>query len=250
MARRKPLRLGIAQLPVAMGDKKANVAALFRYLDGAARTECDLVLFPECSLAGWLSPAAGRAAETVPGPLTRRLSAYARRRRMAIVVGLEERAGGRIYNSAVFIGPDGRLLARHRKIDELEIGRKVYSRGASLGVFEFAGRRVALDICADSWKPEITDALALMGAELILSPCAWAVDRGGEATNIAWIRETYRLRTKGRALTIASANGVGPVTQGPWKGRVLQGDSLVTGPDGALLLEGPTNTPALLTLAL
>jgi predicted amidohydrolase len=44
-----------------------------------------------------------------------------------------------------------------------------------------------------------------------------------------------------------AANGVGPVTQGPWKGRVLQGNSLVVGPDGRKLLEGPTHQPALLT---
>jgi predicted amidohydrolase len=247
---RKPLLVGVAQVPVAMGDKQANVAALFRYLDAAVRAKCGLVLFPECSFAGWLSPSGPRAAEPVPGPFLRRLSAYARKHRIAIAGGFEERDGSRIYNSAVLVGPDGALLRRHRKIDELEIGLRMYTRGDSLGVVEFAGRLVGLDICADSWKPEITDALAAMGAELILSPCAWAVDPGGEATNLAWIRETYRLRTAGRKLTIVAADGVGPVTEGPWKGRILQGNSLATGPDGKLLLEGPTSTPALLTLKL
>jgi predicted amidohydrolase len=250
MGRKKPLRVGIAQVPVEMGEKKRNVATLFRYLEGAARSRIDLVVFPECSLAGWLSPAARKAAEAIPGPLTRRLSAWARKHGMGIVLGLEERNSGDIHNSAILIGPDGALLARHRKIDELDIGLELYRRGGSLEVIEFAGRRVALDICADSWQPALTDALVSMGAELVLSPCAWAVDRGAEATNLAWIKETYRLRTKGRNLTIVSANGVGEVTQGPWKGRILQGNSLVTGPDGRPLLEGPTNTPALLTLSL
>jgi len=40
------------------------------------------------------------------------------------------------------------------------------------------------------------------------------------------------------------------VTEGPWKGRVLQGNSLVTGPGGTPLLTGPTNEPALLTVTL
>jgi predicted amidohydrolase len=246
----KGLLFGLGQLPVAMGDKEANVAALFRGIEEAAKATCDVALFPECSLAGWLSASARSAAEEIPGPVTRKIAEAARRRKMAVVVGLEERDGDRVYNSAVMIGPDGKILAKHRKINELEIGLQVYTRGASLGVFEFEGRTMALDICADSWNPVVTDALVALGAQVILSPSAWAVDPGGEATNIAWIRETYRQRTAGRDLFILSPNGVGPVTEGPWKGRILQGNSLVTGPGGENLLQGPTNEPALLTFRL
>jgi predicted amidohydrolase len=244
----RKLKVAIAQVPVTMGDKRANLRTLFTYLEGAARAGCDVAVFPECSLTGWLSASAPRGAEPIPGPFVRRLQALARRRRMAIVGGFEERDGRRLYNSAVFIGKDGRLLLRHRKIDELAIGLKVYSRGGALGVAEFEGRTAGLDICADSWGPQITDALYLMGARIIFSPCAWAVDRGGEETNIAWILETYRSRIGTKDLTIVTADGVGPVTEGPWKGRILQGNSLVIGPGGEKLLQGPANTPALLTL--
>jgi predicted amidohydrolase len=247
---KRGLKVGLGQVRVHMGDKKANVAGLLRAVDEAARAGCDVVALPECSLAGWLSDSARNAAESVPGPLIRKLQAEAKRRRMAIVVGLEERDGERVYNSAVMIDRRGDVVAKHRKIDELEIGLRVYTRGRSLCVFDFEGRPAALSICADSWKPTLTDALYGMGARLIFSPSAWAVDPGGEATNIAWIRETYRQRAAGRDLTIVSPNGVGDVTEGPWKGRILQGNSLVTGPDGAALLTGPTNEPALLSVAL
>jgi len=247
---RKNLLIGIGQVKVTMGDKAANVAELVQGIQEAARSKCDVVVFPECSLAGWLSSQARNAAEGIPGELTRKLQALAKRHQMAIVVGLEEREGSRVYNSAVMLDRDGEILARHRKINELEIGLEVYSRGGSLNVFEFEGRPMALDICADSWNPVITDALYDMGARAIFSPCAWAVEPGGEATNIAWIRETYRQRAAGRDLFIISPNGVGPVTEGPWKGRVLQGNSLVTGPNGEALLKGPTNQPAFLTFRL
>jgi predicted amidohydrolase len=247
---RKGLTVGLGQVRVTMGDKKANVAGLLRAVDEAARAGCDVLVLPECSLAGWLSRSARDAAEPVPGPLTRALARAARRHRMAVVAGLEEREDGRLYNSAVFIDRRGELLSRHRKVNELEIGLEVYSRGTSLNAFEFEGRPAALSICADSWTPAVTDALYGLGARVIFSPCAWAVDPGGEATNVAWIRETYRQRAAGRDLFIVSANGVGPVTEGPWKGRILQGNSLVTGPDGASVLQGPTNEPALLTVRL
>jgi len=247
---RKSLRIGLGQVRVTMGDKKANAAGLLEALGEAAAVGCDVAVLPECSLAGWLSASAREAAEPIPGPFTRTLQDIAKASRMAIVAGLEERDGDRVYNSAVMVGRDGGILGRHRKVNELEIGLKVYSRGASLNVFDFEGRPTALTICADSWTPTVTDALYEMGARWIFSPSAWAVEPGGEATNIAWIRECYRLRTANRDLTIISPNGVGEVTEGPWKGRILQGNSLVTGPNGEPLLQGPTNKSGLLTINL
>jgi predicted amidohydrolase len=247
---RKGLKVGLGQIHLEMGDKDANVTELFHAVDEAAKAGCDVLVLPECPLAGWLSPSARNAAEQIPGPLTHRFVEAARKHQMAIVTGIEEREGSRVYNSAVFIDRHGEILARHRKINELEIGLEVYSRGTALSVFSFEGRTVALNICADSWTPVMTDALYEMGARILFSPCAWAVEAGGEATNVAWIRETYRQRAAGRELYIVSANGVGDVTQGPWKGRVLQGNSLVTGPDGEALLKGPTNEPSLLTVRL
>lgn len=241
-------KVAVAQIPLVMGDKKANLRSIFDAIGEAGRRRCDIVALPECSLAGWLSRAAQKAAEPVPGPFTARLSEAARRHRMAIVAGFEEAEDGRIYNSAVLVGPDGKLLARHRKINELEIGLHVYTAGTSLNVVDLRGRRVALSICADSWIPEITDALYMMGARLIFSPCAWAISPGGEECNIAWIRQTYAARAKDKDVVIVSPDSVGRVTEGPWRGRILQGNSLVTGPNGRILLQGPANRPALLTL--
>lgn len=247
---KKSLLVGLGQVRVKMGDKEANVAELLRTLEEAARAQCDLVVFPECSLAGWLSSSARSAAEVVPGNLTRMFGEAAKRHHLAIIAGIEEREGTRVYNSAVMVDADGEILARHRKINELEIASELYSRGTTLGVFPFEGRTMALSICADSWTPPLTDALYDMGARVIVSPSAWAVEPGGEATNISWIRETYRQRAAGRDLYIISPNGVGAVSEGPWKGRVLQGNSLVTGPNGEPLLKGPTGEPALLTFRL
>jgi predicted amidohydrolase len=158
---------------------------------------------------------------------------------------MEEREGDKIYNTAVFIGKDGKILRKHRKINELDIGLKVYTRGDSLGVFDFEGVKCGLDICADSWGSEITDVLYLMDAKLIFSPSAWAVQAGKEQPNIDWISQTYRNRTKDKDLTIITSDSVGNVTQGPWKGKILQGESLIT-KKGKTLLHGPRNKEGLL----
>lgn len=245
------LKIALAQVRVTMGNKRANIAAIFDAIAVAAHQQCHMVVFPECSLAGWLSSAAAVCAESIPGPFTRRVSALARRLKLAVVVGMEERSeAGQIYNSAILIDQTGSLRMRHRKINELELATSIYSRGASLETTELWGRTVGLTICADSWVPEITDALYLLGARLIFSPGAWAVESGGETTNLSWIMETYRQRVGSRDLYIIAPNSVGPVTQGPWKGRILQGNSLVIGPGGKLLICGPTSQPALLCFTL
>jgi predicted amidohydrolase len=246
----KNLKIAIGQIPVVMGDKAHNLRTVFGAIEAAGQAQCDVIVLPECSLTGWLSPAAKTEAEPLPGKLTRSLARLARKHQLAIVVGLEERAGDKLYNTAVLIGRDGKLIARHRKINELDIGLQLYSKGDALNVVDFEGRKVALDICADSWVPHITESLYLMGAEIIFSPCAWAIEPGGEARNIQWISRIYRQRTRGKQLFIVSANGVGDVTQGPWRGKILQGNSLVFGPGGKKMLQGPTNQADLLVFHL
>src|SRR5436190_259920 len=107
---RKTLMVGLGQVQVTMGDKKANVAEIFRTIEQAARANCDVVALPECSLAGWLSSSARSAAEVIPGPLTQEFKAAAKKHEMAIVLGLEEREAGRIYNSALMFDRDGEIL--------------------------------------------------------------------------------------------------------------------------------------------
>lgn len=245
------MRIALGQVRIEMGNKRANVAAVLEAVARAGEAKCEVLVLPECCLAGWLSPAAAACAEPIPGAFTRRLSALARKHCMAIAIGIEEKGEtGRIYNTALLIDQAGAVILRHRKINELALARSTYSSGTSLEVGELCGVPVALTICADSWRPEVTDALYLMGARIIFSPSAWAVESGGEATNLSWITETYRQRVGNRDLFIIAPNGVGAVTQGPWKGRVLQGNSLVIGPGGKTLLCGPTAEPALLQLRL
>ena len=95
-----------------------------------------------------------------------------------MAAGLVERAGNRVYNAAVLIDPGGNLRLLHRKINELDIALDLYSIGDRLGVAETELGAIGLSICADNFGSSLAigDVLARMGAQLILSPCAWAVD--------------------------------------------------------------------------
>jgi predicted amidohydrolase len=163
--------------------------------------------------------------------------------------GVVERDGDRLYNAAVLIGPDGTVLLHHRKINELDIAQDLYARGDRLGVAETPWGRVGLMICADAFieGEVISRTLAAMGAAVILSPCAWAVpphhDQAREPYGDLW-RRCYGLVARDHGIWMAGASSVGPLASGPWKGHACIGCSLVVGPGGEPVLQGPYGADA------
>ncbi len=82
----------------------------------------------------------------------------------------------------------------------------------------------------------------MMGADVILSPCAWAVpadyDNAQEPYGQLW-RDNYGPVAQDFRIWIAGTCNVGPITAGPWAGRQCIGCSLLVGPDGKQVLMGP-----------
>ena len=81
-----------------------------------------------------------------------------------------------------------------------------------------------------------------MGAQLILSPSAWAVDadhdNAREPYGQLWIA-TYTELARLYGLTIIGVSNVGWIAGGPWQGRKCIGCSLAVGPGGEILAQGP-----------
>ncbi len=113
--------------PAATVDKAASL------IREAAANGAELVAFPEVFVAGypywsWIAdPVSGspwferlvRASILVPGPEIDRLCTAAREAGVHVVIGVNERSPvsvGTLYNTMVFIGPDGTILGKHRKL--------------------------------------------------------------------------------------------------------------------------------------
>ena len=155
------------QLELAAGD---NVDALEREIRGvkARFPWIDMVVAAELAARG---PNV-RQAEKLPGPLERRFCRVAKESGIWLVPGtLYERAGKQVFNTASAIDPDGKVVARYRKLYPF----LPYERGVANGdqgvVFDVPGvGRFGLSICYDMWFPETTRTLAWMGAEVIIHP--------------------------------------------------------------------------------
>ncbi len=237
-------RLGMAQILVEGGRPDANLARATERVCQAAQAGCRIVVLPECMDLGWTHPSARQIAQPIPGPHSRALAAAALEHHVFVVAGLVERAGDRLFNSAVLISPAGELLLLHRKINELDIALDLYAVGDRLGVVETEMGTLGVDICADNFPSSLAigHVLARMGAQVILSPSAWAVDAHHDNLTqpygALW-RESYSQLASLYDITMVGVSHVGWLTAGPWKGRKVIGCSLAIGPGGEVLAEAP-----------
>jgi predicted amidohydrolase len=243
-------RLGLVQMyvqPGAVGDNLRRAESLTRRaVDGGAR----VVVLPEAMDCGWTHASSRTDAGSIPGGRAyETLARLAREHDAFVCSGLTERASDRVYNAAVLVGPDGRLLLRHRKLNELDIAHDVYDPGDRIGVARTPPATFGLMICADGFATGhvVSRSLGLMGADVILSPSAWAVpadhDNAQTPYGKEW-RDCYTPVARELGLWIVGVSNVGPVVGGPWDGRRCIGCSLVVGPDGREVVKGPYGAEA------
>ena len=236
-------RLALAQMRVQPGEKARNLSRASEIIHEAAKGGAQIVLLPEAMNLGWMHPTS--LADEIPGGESfLALAKAARESKVQLCAGLIERAGGQTFNSAILLDPRGELLAHHRKINELQIAHELYSPGDRLTVVETAFGKIGIMMCADAFiqGQVITRALATMGAQIILSPCAWAVppNHSNELDPYGglWV-ENYTPVARERGVWIAAASSVGPIKHGPWSAWTCIGSSLVVAPNGEVLLRGP-----------
>jgi predicted amidohydrolase len=235
---------GLAQILVEGGCPAANLDRAVDAIRLAAAGDCRLVVLPECLDLGWTHPSARDLAQPIPGPHVDRLALAAREGGIYVAAGLVERSTERLYNAAVLLAPTGEILLHYRKINELDIALDLYAVGDRLAVAHTELGVLGLNICADNFDASLAigHTLARMGAQVIVSPSAWAVDADhdqvGEPYGRLW-REAYGKLTALYDLTIVGVSSVGQIRGGPWQGRKCIGCSLAMGKGGTILAQGP-----------
>jgi len=160
-----------------------------------------------------------------------------------VCAGLTERSNDQVYNAAVIIDKQGKLLCKHRKLNELGIGHEYYAQGDRLNVVETEFGTFGLMICADGCAKDhvLARSLCYMGADVILSPSAWAVatdhDNTKDPYGDTW-RHSYIPVAREFSTAIFGVSNVGKITDGPWKGRKCIGCSLAIDSDGQEIFQG------------
>jgi predicted amidohydrolase len=142
----------------------------------AAKQKADLVVLGETITAVGIQKKPHEIAEAVPGPTTEYFGGLAGKHRLHIVLSLHERDKHLVYNTAVLLGPDGRLIGKYRKVclphAEAEAG---VAPGRDYPVFDTKFGKVGLMVCYDGFFPEVARELSARGAEVIAWP-VWGCD--------------------------------------------------------------------------
>lgn len=163
-------------------DLKAGVERACELIRRAGQSGAGIVVFPEAYLPGypyWIwSHTAKYAAPLfaelyansveLPGDASDRLAAAAAEAGVWVVMGMDEREGGTLYNTLAYYSPQGELVARHRKLQPTNAERTVWGRGDGRDVFVLDteyGRLGGL-ICFEHTMDLSAYALASLGEQI------------------------------------------------------------------------------------
>ncbi|MEM6275480.1 MAG: NAD+ synthase [Pseudomonadota bacterium] len=167
-------RLTLAQLNPTVGDLAGNAAKAKAAWDAARAANADMVALPEMFITGYqtqdliMKPAFAAAALEEIEALARSCADGP-----AIGIGGPVRQDGLLYNGYFILqgGEIGhRVLKRERPNDGVFDEVRLYAPGPVQGPYEVNGVRIGTPICEDAWHPEVSEALAETGAEILIVP--------------------------------------------------------------------------------
>ena len=135
------------------------------------RQQADLVVLGETVPYVNVKKKPHETAEPVPGPTTEYFGGLAATHKLHLVLSLYERERHLVYNTAVLLGPDGKLIGKYRKVclphGEVEEG---VAAGSEYPVFDTKFGKVGMMVCYDGFFPEVARELSNRGAEVIAWP--------------------------------------------------------------------------------
>ncbi|WP_415656234.1 Nit6803 family nitrilase [Roseateles sp.] len=166
---RKTVRAAAAQIAPDLTSETGTLARVLETIRDAARKGVELIVFPETFLPyypyfSFVQPPVQQGpahlllmerAPTVPGPTTEQVAAAAREAGMVIVLGVNERDHGSLYNTQLIFDADGELLLKRRKITPTYHERMVWGQGDGAGLRTVATRvgRVGALACWEHYNP-------------------------------------------------------------------------------------------------
>lgn len=187
------IKAGVAQVGAVPFDVEATLLKAEEWIAKAGREGCGIVVFPEAFLSVYpkgadFDIAVGQRTErgraefqryfdasiVVPGPETERLGQAAAAAKTFLVIGVMERELGTLYCTALFFGPDGALLGRHRKLMPTAGERYVwgFGDGSTLPVFDTPAGKMGAVICWENYMPMLRMAMYSKGISVYCAPTA------------------------------------------------------------------------------
>jgi nitrilase len=189
--------------PVLPLNKEKTVEKVCEVTAQAADAGAKLIVFPECFIPmypNW-SIDLERPNEwalnlleftqqsiTVPGPETEKIGRVAREKGVHIVIGVNEKVDhydGALFNTLLFIGPDGNILGKHRKLFPSNREKVIHARGDASGlqVYDTSIGRIGGLICYEHLQPLLKYSIISQGEQIHCASWPGWPDFAGGRTN-------------------------------------------------------------------
>jgi NAD+ synthase (glutamine-hydrolysing) len=161
------VKICLGQINTTPGDFEGNLAAIKKGIDAASKAACDVIVFPELSIPGYLSQDLIYHSEFVDQNLKVlqslvRTTLYADSN-LHVVVGYIDRnpGSGKPFKNMAAVIRNGEILGTYQKqllpfydvFDEL----RYFEPGSGLLLVDIAGKKVGLAICEDLWNDKNSD---------------------------------------------------------------------------------------------
>ncbi len=152
-----------------------NIIALMELAREGAKTNPNIIVFPEFATFGWPYPdpkVIRGTAETIPGNgiLFSMYHNLAKELTIPIIGWMVEKEGDRYYNTAFLLDANGNYINNYRKIHTHLREQTVwgFTPGDSFQIWEIDSCKIGMSICADMWIPETVTCLSLLGADIVI----------------------------------------------------------------------------------
>jgi predicted amidohydrolase len=187
------IRVGLVQMDGKVYDKEYNMSRAEKGIRQAAARGAKVVCTPEVAVQGYPRTQLPQgmsfddpklvvdrskilaAAEPIPGPASNRFAALAKELGIWIILGMDENRGGKLFNTAVLINPQGSIVGSYSKV---HLQNWMLASGVNHGdgfpvwdtVINGVKAKLGIEICYDIQHPESTLELAMGGAEVVFNP--------------------------------------------------------------------------------
>lgn len=238
------MKTAFLQFKPALCSPAENINRIHKLVSDC-KDEYDILVMPELANSGYLFSSrdeALSASEEIPGgSFCRALAEISKEKNAFIVAGICERAGDKLFNSAVLVSPAGEFKT-YRKTHLFYEEKMWFSPGDSgLNIFEISGKfgkvKLGIMICFDWIFPESARTLALKGAQIIAHPSNLVLSYCQQAM--------FTRAVENRVFTI-TANRTGTEKNGD-KELYFTGKSVIVDPKGNYLCTAGVDEETIMT---
>jgi len=222
------MKIAAVQINCRLNESERNLRRALQCMD---REKADLYVLPELFSTGYLFSSRAevvQVAEVIPaGETCQSLIAACQKRKCHLVAGLAERAGDKVFNASVLIGPSGHL-ATYRKIHLFDEEKKWFDPGdRPFAVHDIGAAKIGLMICFDWMFPESMRSLALLGCQIVCHSANLV---------LPYCQQAITTRCLENGVFCVTANRTGYDQRGT-KRLQFTGHSQITGPRGQVLAQ-------------